>query len=466
MNSGNHLTSQHMKINQSKYETELHILGGGPAGLAAAYYAKNQGLDFKLIEGGRNLGGNCRTLRLGDCLFDTGAHRFHDKDPEITQLVKKLLGDDLLRVSAPSHIFHQDRFFQFPLTLSNLVRKLDPKTLFKIAVENIGFRDSRSSAQITNFAEFAHYHYGQTLSEKFLLNYSQKLWGLDANLLSPVISGGRLNGLNLKHFIQESLLGQGESPKHLDGTFFYPRYGFGMIVDKLAESIGQLNIQTSCRITRLLHSNRRIENVVINNNKTLPVSQVISTLPLTLTVQMLEPEPPIELLSIARSIQFRHLILVVFCLNSSSFSDNASIYFPEPKFPFTRLYEPKNRSKKMAPDEQTAIVLELPCYNDEAVWQMPDSSLQDQVWKALQNVKLIDPSKILQQKTFKLPFAYPVLTTGFEAKVTQLIEYCQKFENLHLTGRNALFRYLHLHDLFKLGQLSVEKVIKSSNAIC
>ena len=47
-------------------------------------------------------------------------------------------------------------------------------------------------------------------------------------------------------------------------------------------------------------------------------------------------------------------------------------YFPEPKFPFTRLYEPKNRSKKMAPDEQTAIVLELPCYNDEAIWKIPD----------------------------------------------------------------------------------------------
>ena len=63
---------------------QVHILGGGPAGLAAAYFAKSKGLNFKLIEGSSNLGGNCRTLKLGDCLFDTGAHRFHDKDADTT----------------------------------------------------------------------------------------------------------------------------------------------------------------------------------------------------------------------------------------------------------------------------------------------------------------------------------------------------------------------------------------------
>jgi len=37
------------------------------------------------------LGGNAVTIDI-ETFFDSGAHRFHDKDPEITQEIKTLLG--------------------------------------------------------------------------------------------------------------------------------------------------------------------------------------------------------------------------------------------------------------------------------------------------------------------------------------------------------------------------------------
>ena len=90
--------------------TNLHILGGGPAGLTTGYYAKKHSLNFTIFEAGEHVGGNCRTLKIKgvDCKystsqiedfrFDTGAHRFHDKDPQVTEEVSTLLGQDLLRV--------------------------------------------------------------------------------------------------------------------------------------------------------------------------------------------------------------------------------------------------------------------------------------------------------------------------------------------------------------------------------
>ncbi len=441
-------------INQS--QVRVHILGGGPAGLAAAYFAKNTEIDFLLIEGSHYLGGNCRTLKLGDCFFDTGAHRFHDKDVDVTQIVKSLLVDDLLHVSAPSQIFHQNSFFNFPLTLADLVMQLDKKTLFKVVAENLPFRLNSRGAK--NFAEFAQQQYGPTLSNLFLLNYSQKLWGVSADLLSTSVSGGRLKGLNIKNFIRESILGSEQSTEHIDGSFLYPRYGFGMIVDKLTEFVGLKHIHTGCRVTQIRHRKRKIESIVINKSQRVPVSQVISTLPLTLTLQILEPKPPTELIEIAKSIRFRHLILSVFCINRDNVSPNASIYFPDPKFPFTRLYEPKNRSRQMAPEEQTAIVLELPCNQNDTLWHQPEPKLQQQISQMLKKIALIEPTEIRQQKTYKLPFAYPILTVGFEKQVALLVDYCQQFDNLQLTGRNALFQYLHFHDLFKLGKMTVDRI--------
>ena len=220
--------------------TNLHILGGGPAGLTTGYYAKKYGLsNFTIFEAGENVGGNCRTLKIRgvDCRysflqredfrFDTGAHRFHDKDPQVTEEVKSLLGDDLLRVTAPSEIFFEGEFYRFPLLLSDIAQKLKTKTLLKIASEKLY---NRHRKQANNFAEFAVNQYGQTLAERFLLNYSEKLWGEPTHKLSTAIAGNRLKGLDLWSFLRSTLLGTPQNPTHLDGSFFYPKYGIGMIL--------------------------------------------------------------------------------------------------------------------------------------------------------------------------------------------------------------------------------------------
>lgn len=112
----------------------------------------------------------------------------------------------------------------------------------------------------------------------------------------------------------------------------------------------------------------------------------------------------------------------------------------------------------MAPEGQTVIVLELPCYNDDAVWRMQESELRTEVWEALQRVKPLSQTEVLHYQVYRLPFAYPVLEVGFEESVARLVAYFETFENLYLTGRSSLFRYLHLHDLFKAGKEVIEQI--------
>lgn len=439
-----------------KMTTDIHILGGGPAGLATGYYAKKQNLDFMIFEANDQVGGNCRTLQLGDFRFDTGAHRFHDKDPEVTAEVKHLLGDDLLRVDAPSEIYYEDKYYRFPLLLSDLVEKLETKTLLKIVLDKlrIGYRK-----QANNFKELAVNTYGKTLAERFLLNYSEKLWGQPTDNLSTAISGNRLKGLNLRSFLRSTVFGTPQNPTHLDGSFYYPKYGIGTIPDRMCEYIGNDRIQYNHSVSRIIHKGDRIDRVVLNDDRTVDVNTVINTLPLTLSLRFLEPAPPPELVTIANTIKYRHLILCVFCLNRASFSLNASVYFPDESIPFTRLYEPKNRSLSMAPEGQTVLVLEVPCFRDSAVWHMSDNALQDATWQALCRVEPLDSDEVLHYQTYRLPFAYPVLEVGYEDNVQQLLDYFEQFDNLYLIGRSSVFRYLHLHDLFKSGKDVIEQIM-------
>ena len=109
----------------------IAILGGGPAGLAVGYFAKKKNFPFTIYEEADHLGGNCITLKHGNFSFDSGAHRLHDKDPEMTAELKSLLGDDLMKIEVPSQIYHNGRFIDFPLSPLNLLLGLGLITSFR-----------------------------------------------------------------------------------------------------------------------------------------------------------------------------------------------------------------------------------------------------------------------------------------------------------------------------------------------
>ena len=83
--------------------------------MASAYYANKNDLAFKIFESSKFIGGNCRTLEINEFKIDTGAHRFHDKIPNVTNEIKKIMENQLLKVSSPSKIFHDNELINFPL---------------------------------------------------------------------------------------------------------------------------------------------------------------------------------------------------------------------------------------------------------------------------------------------------------------------------------------------------------------
>ncbi|MEX2572531.1 MAG: FAD-dependent oxidoreductase [Gemmatimonadota bacterium] len=437
----------------------LNILGAGPAGLAAGYYARREGLACRIYEAGSEVGGNCRTLRWGDFRFDTGAHRLHGKDPEVTEVIRGLLGDDLREVHAPSQIYWNGMFIDFPLSPYDLVRKLDWSTLGRIGTEVLR-RRLRNDSPTSSFRDQAVAAYGETLAQMFLLGYSAKLWGEHTSRLSPAIAGKRLRGLDLTTFLLEAIGGKRRKNAHLDGSFFYPSHGIGMIFDRVAAAVGKENISFQSRVTDLIHERGYLRSIVLNGKEEIEAGTVMSTLPLTLTLRMLRPRPPAELLETAMSMRFRHLVLGVFLLDRPRLSENASIYFPGDQ-PYTRLYECKNRSPHMAPNGQTAVVLEIPCQSEDDHWSKNDHTLERELRESLIETGLLTTEEVLSFRSYRVPFAYPILEVGFEEKVGRLLEYLGSFQNLHLLGRSAQFEYSHIHDMFRLARDKVEEIAPS-----
>jgi protoporphyrinogen oxidase len=436
----------------------VSILGGGTAGLSLGYYARKKGLPFDIYEASDSIGGNCRTYAHGDFRLDSGAHRFHDKDAEMTETVKGLLGDDLFLINVPSKIYHHGKLIDFPLSPLNLLKKLGPVTFARAALQVLRLRFA-GKKEHANFESFALQTYGRILADKFLLNYSEKLWGAPCNRLSTHIAGTRMKGLNLKTFLTEAFLGSKSKTTHLEGaSFYYPRGGIATISEKLAEACGRERIHLSQKITRIRHDNERIRAIEVNHSGEIAVQEVASTLALDYFLGIMDPRPPEEILALRQELRFRNIVLVALYLDQEAVTRAATIYFPDEEFHFSRVYEPKNRYARMAPPGKTSLVAEIPCQPEDDAWsKLSDQELIDGVTAKLGAIGWIKPGTVIGSSVHRVENAYPILEAGFEQKVQRINGYLARFANLSLSGRNGRFIYSWIHDMMRFGKTIIDK---------
>ena len=168
----------------------------------------------------------------------------------------------------------------------------------------------------------------------------------------------------------------------------------------------------------------------ISSTLALKPDPLVPVLSKTVKSPILYPSPPKEIIDIVNQIQFRSLRLCVFTLDQMIFSENASIYFPDSKFPFSRIYEPKNRSKAMAPIGKTCIVIEVPCNSDDSIYQLSEYEFIKHIKSILINNNIIDSNNIINSTTKKIEYAYPILSIGLKDNINKVLSYLDQFKNL------------------------------------
>ena len=100
------------------------MIGGGPAGLTAAYELTKRGHLPVVIEKSHTVGGIARTESYKGYHFDMGGHRFFTKSKEVQDLWYEILGHDFLTRNRLSRIYYKKKFFNYPLKPANALQGL------------------------------------------------------------------------------------------------------------------------------------------------------------------------------------------------------------------------------------------------------------------------------------------------------------------------------------------------------
>lgn len=433
------------------FNSNIAILGGGPAGLASGWALEEMGrTDYSILEKSSVHGGNARTVKVGDFRYDTGPHRFHARNPEATRQITELMGSDIHEAFAPARIYWEGRFIDFPLRPMQILKNGGVGYAAKAAIDLMTSRiRTRNNGPAEDFATFATGYFGNTIANTFLVPFSERLWGLPGPQLSPDIAGRRLPGFSVKTIIKETLFGGNRNAGHLEGRFLYPELGYGQISDKIADKLSEGRLRYRHRIVGMETKGDEVVSVDVRIGDdviTTHPEAVINTLPITLLSKMMNPLPPQEVLDACDKLLFRDVVLVTLFLDQETISDAAVTYFQNPDFDFSRAHEPRNRSKAMSPEGKTSIVVEYPCFKSEEIWTRDEDVLVKDLVMNLEKMELIKESNVLGHDLHRLPYAYPVYSKDYKATSETVLSYLSQFKNLWTLGRGGSFFYGHLHD--------------------
>ena len=447
-------------------DSNVTIFGAGPAGLACGWAMEEAGnKNYSIFEKSSVHGGNARTIKSGEFLYDTGPHRFHASDVEATRRISELMGTNLHSVEAPARIWWQGRFVDFPLRPLQILKNGGLPYTIRAAKDLVlsRFRSNKDESP-EDFAEYAQSRFGDTIAKTFLIPFSERLWGLPASELSPDIAGRRLPGFSIPGLIKEALL-RSKKSDHLEGRFLYPKLGYGEISDRMANQISHDKLHYNHRIEGIGTEDNRISTVSVNtgmgSHKITPAA-VINTLPITSIVNMMNPKPPEEVLTAAAQLKFRDVVLVAIFLDQHSISDAAVTYFQGPQYEFSRAHEPRNRSLDMSPQGKTSLVVEFPCFNGDDIWNRDSDTLATGLIRQLDQMGLIDASLVSRYDTHRLENAYPVYFKGYETISEIVLSYLRRFENFWTLGRGGSYFYGHLHDFVSDGFEIANSVINAN----
>jgi len=265
--------------------------------------------------------------------------------------------------------------------------------------------------------------------------------------------------------IKKALIKSKKGPKTLVDQFYYPDLGTGLIYEKireriLSDDIGSVLINSYP--LRIIHDDSKITEVVVNvdgNNRTIKPKFVVSSIPITEFVNLLEPKVPNEVLQSAKNLKFRSHVSLFITLNKPSVFPDQWIYFPDRKIPFGRIMEPKNFSKKMSPPDKTSLLIEFFCWENDKIWNASKDELFEISISWLEEIAFIKRDEVIEYFVHKERNAYPVYDLKYKENSGKVKNYLGQFKNLQLIGRAGSFRYNNQDHALEMGILAARSII-------
>lgn len=443
------------------------ILGAGPAGLAAGFELLDSNISFKIIEKNSNVGGLARTLRHGDNYFDIGPHilcskeYIYDFNEEMYNLICDIFNDELIfyeDISKPyvEKVMIDNNMYVYPIQLKNALLNVGLKRSFVFLFDYLMRYKNDTNSEKNSFEDAMVRNLGRSLANLFILNYSEKIWGLKCSDLSSDLAW-RVGEFSLLKVVENTIKNISLNDRNKGSPVCYPEMGIGQICEKLKENIlasNNSNILLNGFPQKIIHDGSRIIDVIINNNGEIQYGHpqfLISSIPLQELISLLYPPAPKEVLESINNLKYRSHVSLVIIVNKPRIGCEHCIYYPDPKIPFARIMEQKNYSDKMLSNNNTSLLIEFFCWEDDNIWKANKDDLLELCTPWLENMDLVHKDEIVDMFVHREKNAYPIYDIDYRKSYNIIKNYISSLSNLKIIGRAGSFSYVGQYKSMEMG---------------
>jgi protoporphyrinogen oxidase len=432
--------------------SSVGIIGGGPAGLTAAYLLAKKNTKLTLLEASPEFGGISRTVEQNGWRFDIGGHRFFTKVERVEHFWNEILGpEDFLLRPRMSRIFYNDKFFDYPLRALNALKGLGFLEATRCVASYLWVRISPPKDQ-SNFEGWVASRFGWRLYSIFFKTYTEKVWGISANSIQASWAAQRIKNLSLPSAIWNAVKPKNKNQTQITSLieqFRYPKLGPGMMWETCAEKTASMSerstIIKSAKVNKISQSKSGLLQVSYsreNHESTQSFDHIITTMPLRDLINSLDPLPPSDVLQAATRLKYRDFLTVALVVPMQySFPDNW-IYIHSSKVKLGRVQNYGSWSPYLIKNGFTCLGLEYFVNCDEDFWQEKDGELVEFGRKELESINLIGKDVVTEGYVVRQEKAYPVYDSNYQTSIDLIKSFLMsEWPNLQTVGRNGLHRY-------------------------
>ena len=416
---------------------DLLILGGGIAGLSAAWTAREHGRAALVLEAAPRPGGILDSFMVDGFRFDNGVHLSFASEPEVRAIFDRTPYREHDAVSFcwdNGHwLRHPVQNHLYPLPVADKVALIDGLVM-------------QPQGEIHNYRDWLIYQYGGPIAARWPLVYTEKYWTVPAEQLGIDWIGQRMRRADLREVLLGAMAERAPNTYYISQMRYPERGGYRAFIKPLIDAA-----EISCH-SRAVEVNPAQRVVRTVSGESHAYTTLVSTVPLPELVAMM-PDVPALIRGDAETLFATRVDLVSVALRRPQVSPSLWLYIYDRDILAARVYSPSWKSADNAPPGCGSLQFEI--YSSVKTPQQASvADMVENCLAAMERMGLARRDDVIFTNYKHLPFANVVFDIGMETRRDRVRAWVES-QGIKLAGRFGEWAYLWSNQSLMSGRKAV-----------
>jgi len=410
------------------------IIGGGAAGLAAAYELGKQGHYAEVFERAPFLGGQASTFEVGGGQLEKGYHHLFVSDVDMVALIHELgLGDKLAWLESKVGLFHGGKVWDFSTPMDLLrFRPLSLVQRVRVGWWTFVLQKTRNWQKFESITarDWISQHMGRRVYEVIWEPLLRGKFGEYYDQVSMTWLWGKI-------YLRVASRGKGLQKERLG----YPMGSFGEVFDVLGDSIRQQggDIHISAGVDRVVVGEDGATGLEVTLSGQEPETReydaVIATTPSYIFTRLV-PTLPDDYREKLVNVQYLSAVLVILVLDRP-LSDKYWINIADANMPFVGIIEHTNMIDKSLYGGNHIVYLSNYPSRESELYKKSGEELVEEFIPYLRQINPdFDRSWILEHYHHKVDGAQPIIGVNYSQRMPA---HRTPIKNLYLANTTQIY---------------------------